>query len=48
MFTNHTYLLHTYEQDLALNNLHWLMCHKTKPTSESVEVVDRDIKSEIT
>ena len=20
-----------YEQDLALNNLQWLICHKTKP-----------------
>ena len=20
-----------YEKDLALNDLHWLMCHKTKP-----------------
>ena len=20
-----------YKQDLALNNLHWLICHKTQP-----------------
>ena len=22
-----------YEQDLALNNLQWLICHKTQPTT---------------
>ena len=26
-------LTHTYEEDLALNNLRWLICHNTKPTS---------------
>ena len=25
------YLIHMYKQDLALNNLQWLICHKTKP-----------------
>ena len=24
------YLIYTYKEDLALNNLQWLMCHKTK------------------
>ena len=25
------YLVHKYKQDLALNNLQWLICHKTQP-----------------
>ena len=25
------YLIYTYKKDLALNNLQWLICHKTKP-----------------
>ena len=24
------YLIYMYKKDLALNNLQWLMCHKTK------------------
>ena len=31
LFTNHIYLIYTYKKDLALNNLKWLICHKTKP-----------------
>ena len=32
VFTNHIYIyIYIYEQDLALNNLQWLICHKTKP-----------------
>ena len=27
---NHIYLIYIYKEDLALNNLHWLICHKTK------------------
>ena len=34
MFTNHIYLI--YKPDLALNNLHWLICHKTKPNQLAV------------
>ena len=30
-FTNHTYLIHMYEQDLALNNQQWLLRCKTQP-----------------
>ena len=26
-----TYIYYMYKKDLALNNLHWLICHKTKP-----------------
>ena len=29
MFTNHIYLNYTYKSDPALNNLQWLICHKT-------------------
>ena len=25
------YLTYMYKDDLALNNLQWLICHKTKP-----------------
>ena len=31
VFTNHIYLIYTYEQDLALNNLQRLMCHNPQP-----------------
>ena len=30
-FTNRIYLIYMYKQDLALNNLQWLICHKTQP-----------------
>ena len=26
-----SYILNMYVEDLALNNLQWLMCHKTQP-----------------
>ena len=31
MFINHIYLIFMYKEDLALNNLQWLICHKTQP-----------------
>ena len=27
---SHIYLKYVYEEDLALNNLQWLICHETK------------------
>ena len=27
---NHIYLIYKYKEDLALNNLQWLICHKTQ------------------
>ena len=27
---NPMYLIYTYKEDLALNNLQWLICHKIK------------------
>ena len=29
--SNHIYLIYMYEEDLALNHLQWLICHKTTP-----------------
>ena len=35
------YLIYMYKEDLALNNLQWLICNKTKPNqSLSVSVFD--------
>ena len=31
MFTGYIFLIYTYIKDLALNNLQWLIYHKTKP-----------------
>ena len=31
MFTNPIYLIYMYKEDLALNNLQWLICHKIQP-----------------
>ena len=31
VFTNPIYLIYMYKEDLALNNLQWLICHKTQP-----------------
>ena len=31
MFLSIIYLIYTCTDDLALNNLQWLICHKTKP-----------------
>ena len=28
---NHISLIYMYKKDLALNNLQWLICHKTQP-----------------
>ena len=27
VFTNHIYIIHTYEENLALNKLKWFICH---------------------
>ena len=35
-FTNHIYLIYMYKLDLALNNLEWLICHKTKPNQTKI------------
>ena len=34
LFTNHIYLIFMHKEDLALNNLQWLICHKTQPTNQ--------------
>ena len=28
---NHVYLIYVYKKDLGLNNIQWLLCHKTQP-----------------
>ena len=33
---NHIYLIYTYKEDLALNNLQWFICHKPNPTKSSL------------
>ena len=35
-----------YKEDLALNNLQWLICHKTKPTKSYIFniFVEREIE----
>ena len=35
--SNHKYLIYVYEEDLALNNLQWLICHKTQ-TSQIIYI----------
>ena len=34
-----------YKEDLALNNLQWLICHKTKPNPIDVIVSEFEIQS---
>ena len=36
MFANHIYLIYMYKEDLALNNLQWLIWHKTKPDPTNI------------
>ena len=33
MYLEITSLMYTYKKDLALNNLQWLICLKTKPST---------------
>ena len=34
---NSLYLIYMYKEDLALNNLQRLICHKTNPTKNKIE-----------
>ena len=36
LFTNHINLIYMNKQDLALNNLEELICHKTQPTNKEL------------
>ena len=40
VYTNHIYLIYMYNEDLALNNLQWLICHKTKPNETKSYIFD--------
>ena len=31
VYKSYIYLIYMYKEDLALNNLQWLICHKTQP-----------------
>ena len=33
-----------YKKDLALNNLQWLICHKTKPNQTNQQLESKEIK----
>ena len=37
-FTNHIYLIYMYKEDLALNNLEWLICHKTIKSNHNLSI----------
>ena len=40
-FTNHEHAharIYNYKHDLALNNLQWLICHKTQPTNQKIHL----------
>ena len=39
MKPNPIYLIHMYKQDLALNNLQWLICHKTQPNQIPIYLI---------
>ena len=40
MFTNHIYLIYTYKEDLALNNLQWLIRYKPKQKPNQVKIIE--------
>ena len=37
MFINHIYLIYMCIQDLSLNNLQWLICHRIQPNQTKQE-----------
>ena len=37
MFRNQIFNIYICKKDLALNNLQWLICHKTKPNQTKVK-----------
>ena len=39
VFTNHIYLIFVYEEDLALNDLQWFICHKTKQNKTKINIL---------
>ena len=39
MYLETIHLIYMYKKDMALNNLEWLICHKTKPNSLNVLTV---------
>ena len=41
VFTNHLYLIYMYKEDLSLDNLQWLVGHKTKPNQTNISYETR-------
>ena len=39
MFTNHINKIYMNKSDLALDNLQWLICHKTKPNQNPIYLI---------
>ena len=37
---NQIYLIYMYEEELALNNLRWLICHKPNQTKSYIYLID--------
>ena len=38
-------LINMYKEDLALNNLKWLICHKTQPNKSYIYIYEEDLAS---
>ena len=38
VYKSYVYLIYSYKEDLVLNNLQWLMCHKTKPNKTILSI----------
>ena len=41
---NHIYLIYMYKQDLALNNLQWLICHETQPNQTKPQYSNKTVQ----
>ena len=42
VYKSYIYLIYMYEQDMALNNLQWLICHKTEPNQTTAEIMRKE------
>ena len=45
MYLEIIYLIYMYQKDLALNDVQWMICHKTKPNQ--ITVRETDIQSQV-
>ena len=44
MYLQIIYLIYLYKQHIALNNLQWLICNKTKPNQAKYQHIARELK----